>query len=295
MNRKFFGSCSIDIRKKEVRIALVENLFRKFQTWNTFARLENTMAFPLSVVIITFNEEKNISRCIESVLPIADEIVVVDSYSTDRTQEICLSYGVRFLQHPFVGHIEQKNYALRQAQYDYVLSLDADEALSESLLSAIQGIKHQFNFDGYIFNRKTNFCGKWVSYCGWYPDKKLRLWDRNKGSWGGTNPHDKVILLKGATVKQIPYDILHYSFNTIDEHFKQIEYFTDISSKAAYQRGQTSSSLKIWGKSIFKFFRDYFLKLGFLDGKTGFIICKNSAYAKYLKYSKLRDLHRSHE
>lgn len=248
------------------------------------------MRIQLSVVIITFNEEKNIARCIDSVLPVADDIVVVDSFSTDRTREICLAKNVRFTEHSFDGHIEQKNRALTQAKYQYVLSLDADEALSPELQKTIKDIKNDWQYDGYSFNRLTNYCGKWIKHCGWYPDKKLRLWDITKGKWGGINPHDKVIMHKTATIKYINKDILHYSFYTIEQHLKQIDYFTDISSKAAFEKGKTSNGFKIFYKSTFKFIRDYILKLGFLDGYYGYIVCKNSAYAKKLKYDKLRAL-----
>ncbi|MCB0400797.1 MAG: glycosyltransferase family 2 protein [Flavobacteriales bacterium] len=252
------------------------------------------MQIQLSVVIITFNEEKNIARCIGSVLPIADDIVVVDSFSTDKTKAICTSKGVRFVEHPFDGHIEQKNWALTQAKFNHVLSLDADEALTPELQQEILKIKSNWEADGYSFNRLTNFCGTWIKHCGWYPDKKLRLWNITKGSWGGVNPHDKVIMDKEARTKHIPFDILHYSFYTVDQHLKQIEYFTDISAKAAFEKGKTSNGFKIFYKSVFKFIRDYFLKLGFLDGYHGYVVCKNSAYAKKLKYSKLRALNRNH-
>ncbi|PKP50106.1 MAG: glycosyltransferase family 2 protein [Bacteroidetes bacterium HGW-Bacteroidetes-12] len=251
------------------------------------------MSLQLSVVIITYNEQRNIARCLDSVLPVADEIVVVDSFSTDDTEKICSKYNVKFLQHPFEGHIEQKNYALAQAQFDYVLSLDADEALSETLSQEIKNIKTHCEKDAYSFNRLTNFCGQWIKHCGWYPDKKTRLWNKNKGKWGGVNPHDKVMMQQNASTQHINADILHYSFNSIDEHLKQIAYFTDISSKAAFEKGKRSTNFKIAYKTGFKFLRDYILKLGFLDGKYGFIICKNSAYAKFLKYSKLKKLHQN--
>lgn len=248
------------------------------------------MQIQLSVAIITFNEEKNIARCIDSVKPVADEIVVVDSFSTDKTKAICIEKKVRFIEHKFDGHIEQKNWALTQVEHQYVLSLDADEALTPELQAEILKIKNNCEHDGYSFNRLTNFCGTWIKYCGWYPDKKLRLWDITKGQWGGMNPHDKVIMHKGSSVKHINKDILHYSFYTVEQHLKQIEYFTDISSKAAFEKGKTSNNFIIFYKSTFKFFRDYILKLGFLDGYYGFVVCKNSAYAKKLKYSKLKKL-----
>ena len=250
------------------------------------------MQIELSVVIITFNEEKNIARCLDSVKAIADEIVVVDSYSTDKTKAICIDNNVRFVEHKFDGHIEQKNWAITQAEHQYVLSLDADEALTEELQKAILKIKNNWECDGYSFNRLTNFCGTWIKHCGWYPDKKLRLWDTIKGKWGGENPHDKVIMNKGAQIKHINLDILHYSFYTVGQHLKQIDFFTDISSKAAFEKGKTSNGFTIFYKSTFKFIRDYILKLGFLDGYHGYVVCKNSAYAKRLKYTKLRALNR---
>ncbi|MGB0881416.1 MAG: glycosyltransferase family 2 protein [Vicingaceae bacterium] len=250
------------------------------------------MQIQLSVVIITFNEEKNIARCLDSVMRIADDIVVVDSFSTDNTKQICIEKGVRFVEHKFDGHIEQKNWAITQAKHQYVLSLDADEALTSELQQAIVKIKNNWQADGYSFNRLTNFCGTWIKHCGWYPDKKLRLWDTTKGKWGGDNPHDKVIMEKGITVKHIPLDILHYSFYTVEQHLKQIDFFTDISAKAAYEKGKASNGFTIFYKSTFKFFRDYILKLGFLDGYHGYVVCKNSAYAKRLKYTKLRELNR---
>lgn len=251
------------------------------------------MQIQLSVVIITFNEEKNIERCLASILNVADEIVVVDSFSTDKTKEICIDKNVRFIEHKFDGHIEQKNFAITQAKNQYVLSLDADEALTEELQEAIIKIKNNWQADGYSFNRLTNFCGTWIKHCGWYPDKKLRLWDTSQGKWGGDNPHDKFIMPKESKIKHINSDILHYSFYTIEEHLKQIDFFTDIASKVAFKKGKTSTLFTIFYKSTFKFFRDYILKLGFLDGYHGYVVCKNSAHAKRLKYSKLRDLHRN--
>jgi glycosyltransferase involved in cell wall biosynthesis len=247
----------------------------------------------LSVVIITFNEEKNISRCLDSIESIADDIVVVDSFSTDKTEHICSQFNVRFIQHKFEGHIEQKNWALQQAKYPHVLSLDADEALDESLKLLIGKIKENWTADGYSMNRLTNYCGQWIKHCGWYPDKKLRLWDSRLGAWGGTNPHDKVIMNEGSKIAHLDYNILHYSFYTIQQHLKQIDFFTDISAKAAFNNGETSSGFKIIYKSGFKFFRDYILKLGFLDGYYGFVVCKNSAFAKRMKYRKLQELNNS--
>src|SRR3990172_2864038 len=181
----------------------------------------------LSVVIITFNEEKNIGRCLDSVKTIADEIVVLDSFSTDKTEELCKAKGARFFQHKFDGHIEQKNRAITFAKFPYILSLDADEALSEELKKSILEIKNNFSADGYYMNRLTNYCGQWIYHCGWYPDKKLRLWDSRKGKWGGINPHDKYELFTSDTAARfLTGNILHYSYYSVEEHYVQAQKFS---------------------------------------------------------------------
>ena len=246
----------------------------------------------LSVVIITFNEEKNIGRCLDSIRTIADDVVVVDSFSKDNTKVICLEKGVRFVEHTFEGHIQQKNWAITQARYPHILSLDADEALDETLLRSIEAVKNNWQHDGYYMNRLTNYCGHWVKYCGWYPDTKLRLWDSRKGEWRGTNPHDKYELFGGDQLTgHLKGDILHYSFYSIESHLKQIEYFTDIASMALFKKAYKPTFIKLYVSPIAKFIESYFLKAGFLDGRYGYTICKNSALATRLKYQKLKKLY----
>lgn len=249
----------------------------------------------LSVVIIAYNEEHNIGRCIQSVQGLADEVLVVDSFSADRTVAICQELGARVVQHAFTGHIEQKNYALSKATFDWVLSLDADEALSNTLKQSIQNIKSTLEngVGGYTMNRLTNYCGHWVRHCGWYPDTKLRLFNRTLGEWGGVNPHDKFELYDK---KALPYllkgDILHYSYYTRSDHYRQVEYFTTIAAKAHYARGKRARVINLLVNPAVKFLRDFVLKLGFLDGSTGFTISRISAYATYLKYKKILALQR---
>ncbi len=242
----------------------------------------------LSVVIITHNEEKNIERCLRSVQTVADEIIVLDSFSTDGTQDICAKFNVRFLQHAFDGHIQQKNRAITHATFQHVLSLDADEALDVTLVQSILKVKNNFEKDGYYMNRLTNYCGHWVKHCGWYPDKKLRLWDKSKGEWTGLNPHDKYELFAGDNnTGHLGGDILHYSYYSVQDHYKQVEYFTDIASKAFVNSGKKAAYYKIYLNPIAKFISHYIINLGFLDGKAGFLISKISAYATYLKYKKI--------
>ncbi len=245
----------------------------------------------LSVVIITFNEEKNIGRCLDSILKVADDIVVIDSFSTDKTKEICISKGARFVEHKFEGHIQQKNWAITQAKYPIVLSLDADEVLDETLQQSILNIKNNWEHQGYYMNRLTNYCGHWVKHCGWYPDKKLRLWNSEKGKWTGINPHDKYEMNDGDKVTgHLKGDILHYSYYSVEDHYKQVEYFTNIASKAYFENGKKANYFKLMVNPIAKFVNHYFLKRGFLDGKAGYLISKISSYATYLKYKKLRAL-----
>jgi len=244
----------------------------------------------LSVVIITFNEEKNIERCIRSVAGLADEVVVVDSFSTDSTEAICRNLGAQFIQHPFAGHIEQKNFAVKQTSFNYILSLDADEALSEKLKASILQARQDWKHPSYSMNRLTNYCGQWIKHGGWYPDRKIRLFEKGKGIWGGQNPHDKFLPEDPADTGFLEGDLLHYSYYTIEGHIAQVNKFTDIGAKSAFESGKKASVFKILYKPVFKFFRDYILLLGFLDGYYGFIISRISAHATFLKYVKLREL-----
>jgi len=248
------------------------------------------MQVKLSAVIITFNEERNIGRCLDSLQDVADEVLVVDSFSEDATKAICLEKGARFLENKFEGHIEQKNWAKERASYDHIISLDADEALDEQLQANILKIKENWQYDAYKMNRLTNYCGSWVRHSGWYPDTKTRLFDRRKGFWGGSNPHDKFIPRKGSKVKWISGDILHYSFYDREGHLQQIEKFSSIAARALHANGKRSSLIKRWVNPAARFIKAYLLRLGFLDGKAGFDIARFSAYANWLKYRKLHQL-----
>jgi len=246
----------------------------------------------LSVVIITYNEEQNIARCLDSVKEVADEIVVLDSFSTDRTKEISETYGVKFFAHKFDGYIEQKNRVTTFASSPYVLSLDADEVLSETLKKSVLKAKQNWDADGFTFNRLTNYCGTWIHHCGWYPDRKLRLFDSRKGGWAGSNPHDKYEMDEGSVIKHLEGDLLHYSYHSIEQHHQQVENFTTIVANSDFKNGKKAPLLKVWFSPVIKFIRDYFILLGFLDGKAGFTICRISAGATFKKYSKLRDLYK---
>lgn len=246
----------------------------------------------LSAVIITFNEGNKIGRCLSSLLAVADEIVVVDSLSTDNTKEICHAYGVRFIEQPFLGYIEQKNFAVSQASHEFVLSLDGDEALSPELSSEILETKKSFQFDGYYVNRFNNFCGQWIQHSNWYPDRKLRLFRKGSGSWKGINPHDSFKMLPEATTSKLKGDLLHWNYATYQEFNLKTDHFSSISAQSYFELGKKAPVWRILLNPVWAFFKSYILRRGFLDGFNGFVICYQTANITFLKYSKLRELYK---
>ena len=243
--------------------------------------------FPLSAIIITLNEERNIGRCIESLKSVADEILVVDSFSTDRTKEICKSHGIRFIQNEWKGYSVQKNFAQGIASHDFIISLDADEALSKELSESILKIKNQNAINIYSFNRLTNYCGKWIRHGGWYPDIKIRMYDRRKCKWEG-NIHERLLYPDGEKIIKLEGDCYHYTFYTVEEHKKQVEKFTTLMAEEEFNNGKRAGWPRIIFSPFVKFVRDYMIRGGFIDGKEGFLISRISAYATFLKYTKLR-------
>ncbi len=244
----------------------------------------------ISAVIIAFNEERNIARCLESLENLVDEVLVVDSYSTDRTEEICRKYKVRFIQHKFESHIQQKNWALNQATNDYILSLDADEALSTGLRQSIIKAAADLQYDGYYMNRKTSYTNSRDPRDVRHVERKLRLWNRKKGAWGGINPHDTVIMDVDSKISSLKGDMLHYSFFSIESHRQKADYFSSISANALFVSGIRSNWFKIVFSPLWKFIKSYFIRRDFLDGLHGFRISYSSAYGTYLKYRKLKKL-----
>uniref|UniRef100_UPI00404B0C9A glycosyltransferase family 2 protein n=1 Tax=Gelidibacter sp. TaxID=2018083 RepID=UPI00404B0C9A len=245
----------------------------------------------LSGVIITYNEARNIEKCLQSLVTVVDEIVVVDSLSTDDTIAICKRYNAKIVEQKFLGYVEQKNFALQQASYDHIVSLDGDEALSETLQQSILSLKNDWKYDGYFCNRYNNFCGQWIKHSDWYPNKKLRVFDRRKAQWKGINPHDNVEMsAKNETIGKLKGDILHWTYQSYSEFNLKTEHFSSISAKAYYDLGKKAPILKIIINPTWAFFKAYFLRLGFLDGFNGFVISVQTANITFLKYSKLREL-----
>ncbi|HOZ29545.1 MAG TPA: glycosyltransferase family 2 protein [Bacteroidales bacterium] len=243
----------------------------------------------ISIAIITLNEERNIRSCLNSVKDLTDDIVVVDSGSVDKTQEICNGYNVRFFHNDFVDYSSQKNYANSLTKYDYVLSLDADECLSPELAASISKIKELENNTVYTFNRLNFHCGKAVRFCGWYPDKKQRFWNKNTGRWSGTI-HESFVFDSPPQFIHLKGDLLHYTYNSKEEHLKQAKKFAILNAEQDFKLGKKTRFFSSYLSYLLRFLTVFVLKFGFLDGKTGFFIAKTTAHATFLRNMKLYEM-----
>ena len=240
----------------------------------------------ISACIISFNEEKKIEDCLKSLRPVADEIIVVDSHSTDTTVEIARKYTDKVYDQAFLGHIEQKNLAVSKASHDWIISLDCDERLDSEVTALILAAKDTLNdYDAYRMSRKTFYVYRWLNHC-WYPDKKIRLFNKHTAKWGGMDPHDKV-LVDGSNIKDLRGDILHYSFDSISEHLQQIDKFTEIAAGEIIKNGKTVNLLTLLTHSVWTFVRIYFIRGGLLDGFAGFVVAFLSMVYAFVKYAKV--------
>jgi len=240
----------------------------------------------ISACIISFNEEKKIEDCLKSLRPVADEIIVVDSHSTDTTVEIARKYTDKVYDQAFLGHIEQKNLAVSKASHDWIISLDCDERLDSEVTALILAAKDTLNdYDAYRMSRKTFYVYRWLNHC-WYPDKKIRLFNKHTAKWGGMDPHDKV-LVDGSNIKDLRGDILHYSFDSISEHLQQMDKFTEIAAGEIIKNGKTVNLLTLLTHSVWTFVRIYFIRGGLLDGFAGFVVAFLSMVYAFVKYAKV--------
>ncbi|OYZ22934.1 MAG: glycosyl transferase [Bdellovibrio sp. 28-41-41] len=240
---------------------------------------------PLSLVVITLNEEKNLKACIDSV-PFASDIVVLDSFSKDKTKEISTQAGARFYEQSWLGFGPQKNKAVELAKYDWVLSLDADERLSPELQAEIL---EQFETlsaqTGYLLPRISFYLGRWIRYGGWYPDYQLRLFNRKHSKWDQAGIHEKVVSPQTSKFKT---PIQHYVFNSISHQVITNDKYSSLQAQHLFKEKKSKFSLfRLVTKPWVKFVENYFYKRGFLDGVPGFVIAVGSAYSVFLKHAKL--------
>ena len=240
----------------------------------------------ISACIISYNEEEKIEDCLISLQSVADEIIVVDSLSTDRTKKIASKYTDKIFDQKFLGHVEQKNLAVSKASHDWILSLDCDERLTPELEASISKIKDKLEqADAYRMARKTFYVYRWLNHC-WYPDFKVRLFNKNTAKWGGVNPHDRVEV-EGNNIVTLNGDIQHYSFNSLSEHLRTIDNFTEIGAREIIRRNQTVSMISPWTHGFWTFLRLYVFKRGFLDGYAGLVVSALSGMHAFMKYNKV--------
>jgi glycosyltransferase involved in cell wall biosynthesis len=240
----------------------------------------------LSACIISYNEEEKIEDCLKSLEGVADEIVVLDSLSEDSTKEIAKRYTDKVFEQAFLGHVEQKNLAVSKASNDWIISLDCDERLTPELRDSILSIKDKLDkADAYKMARRTYYVYRWLNHC-WYPDYKIRLFNRKSAKWGGVNPHDR-IEVAGDNVITLKGDILHYSFNSISEHVRTLDNFTEIGAQEIIKSGKDVQLWAPWLRGFWTFFKLYLLKRGFLDGYAGLVVSVLSGMHVFVKYNKV--------
>ena len=243
--------------------------------------------FKLSATIITLNEERKIARTIES-LRCCDEIVVLDSGSTDRTCGVARKLGARVVEEAWRGYAGQKNRAAECASNDWILSLDADETLSEELEAEILALKQDGPVHaGYNMPRRAQYLGRWIRHSGWYPDRKIRLYDRRKGSWRGDYVHESISV--EGTAGALQGAIHHFTCDTLREHLETLNRYTTLAAEELKAGERNPSLFRVMAAPGWTFLRTYVLRLGFLDGFAGLAIARMAALYTFLKYAKARE------
>jgi len=248
----------------------------------------------LSACIITLDEDDRIEDCIAS-LDFCDEVLVVDSHSSDGTRALAESLGARVIERDWPGHVDQKEFTIRQARHEWVFCIDADERVSPALREELVALKRAGFPDraGWRMPRCSRYLGRWIRHGTWYPDLQLRLFDRRRGHWGGENPHDRVEL--EGSVGRLRGELLHEPYRSLSEHLQTIDTYTTTMAEGLVRRGKRAGVWNLVVNPAVRFFRFYFLKLGFLEGWRGFLLACLAAHYVRLKYAKVLILQRSKE
>lgn len=249
----------------------------------------------IAIVIITFNEESIIEECILAAKKVANEIIIIDSFSKDRTKEICLQHEVNFIEQKWLGYAAQKNFGASKAKNDWILSLDADEILSDDFVQNLKNISAFEKGKIYKINRLNKYCGKWIKHGRWYPEWRNRLYNKHEAQWNNDLVHEDLMSistkdLRPFSFQKINGDVFHYSMKSKEEHLEKIEKYATLSAQKLKQNNKKASFVKRYLSPLNKFIVDYFLRAGFRDGKLGFQIAKLGAFETFLKYQKLHKL-----
>ncbi|MBI3698245.1 MAG: glycosyltransferase family 2 protein [Acidobacteria bacterium] len=242
----------------------------------------------ISATLVTLNEESNLARALES-LRCCDEIVVVDSGSHDRTLGIASRLGARVIETDWRGYAAQKNFAAEQAAHDWILSIDADEALSEALEAEIWEIKRNGpQADAYTIPRLAQYMGRWILHSGWHPDRKVRLYDRRKARWIGEYVHESVKV--DGRVADLQSNLLHYTCDSLSQHLKTTDRYTTLAAQELVAQGRRIPLWRLLLSPPWTFFKTYVLQRGFQDGIEGLIIAYMAATYVFVKYAKARNM-----
>ncbi len=247
----------------------------------------------LSAVLISYNEEARIGRALESLAGLADEILVVDSNSTDRTEEICAKHSVRFVQKEWQGYRDQKQYATDLARNEWIISLDCDETVSPELRTELLDWKNDSTntTQAFLVPRLTCFMGRWIRHTSWYPDYQLRLFNRGCGRWEGGRVHES--FKTDAAQSRLENQIYHVTYSTISEYLHKLDEFSTLSALDNRDRGRRPSHVLLVLQPPIVFLQNYFLKRGFLDGLPGFVVSSFAAISTFFKHLKLIELERN--
>ncbi len=241
-----------------------------------------------SVVIITHNEEKRIAATLKAALGVTNDVVVVDSFSTDQTVSIAEKMGARVFQHKWEGYSAQKNFGNAQAKHDWILSVDADEVISDELAETLKNILFSSEEEAFYIPFRTNYCGKWINYGAWRNEKHIRLFNKRKIQWNTNGVHEGLTVTSKMKVSTLNGQLLHYSVEGIEQHLDKINQYTTLQADAMYEQNKRPSVLKMIFSPWFQFIRGYFLQLGFLDGFYGLVIAVQRSNYFFLRYAKLR-------
>lgn len=245
-----------------------------------------------SIVVITLNEAANVEVCLRPLLQVSDDIVVVDAHSTDGTPALAEALGARVIPSDWMGYSQNKNLGNQVARNDWILSIDADEVLSEELIRTLQTLTLQAG-TVYELDRFTNYCGKWIRHSGWYPDWKIRLFDRRFVQWQGEYVHETLAVPAGYKIVRVKGKLLHYSYKSPEDHLERVDRYASLSAKGLYARGKRATFLQLWVSPLFRFLSTYILRLGFMDGREGWLIALSGARLVRKKYMLLKEMWRN--
>lgn len=245
----------------------------------------------ISAVVISFNEARTIGQCVAALRKVCDEVIILDSASTDGTVEICEKLGAKVVQQAWLGYSQTKNLGNKMARHDWILSIDSDEILSEELIETLRKLKTAPG-KVYALDRVTEFDGKWVWHSGWYPEWKPRLFDRNHVEWQGDFVHETLRIPIDYQVVRLKGKLFHYSYKDADDHWRRLEKYARLGAEGQFAAGKKVTFVKRYLAPGFRFFKGFILKMGFLDGRTGWKICTREAAMVRRRYQILEEMWR---